>query len=83
MNSGENVSFDNLPSHFRLTRFQSRSLSTTRLSATPSNTFTARIHNVSSWLPARGGHTQPRIVDVPLAQAKEVCSNHFIDVIKV
>ncbi|KIK33194.1 hypothetical protein CY34DRAFT_18518 [Suillus luteus UH-Slu-Lm8-n1] len=45
----------------------SRSLPTTPSSPSP---FT-RIHNVSSWWPVRGGHTQPRIVDVPLAQAKE------------
>ncbi|KAG2754808.1 hypothetical protein P692DRAFT_201801423 [Suillus brevipes Sb2] len=55
MNSGEN----------------SRSLPTTRLSATPPTKFAARIPHPSSWWPVRGGHAQPRIADVPLAQAKE------------
>ncbi|KAG1731667.1 hypothetical protein EDD22DRAFT_390879 [Suillus occidentalis] len=45
-----------------------RQLPTTPSSPSP---FTPRIHNVSSLWPVRGGHTQPRIVDVPLAQAKE------------
>ncbi|KIK32012.1 hypothetical protein CY34DRAFT_19365, partial [Suillus luteus UH-Slu-Lm8-n1] len=55
MNSGEN----------------SRSLPTTRSSANPPTKFAARIPHPSSWWPVRGGHAQPRIVDVPLAQAKE------------
>ncbi|KAG2343544.1 tricorn protease domain 2-containing protein [Suillus weaverae] len=49
----------------------SRPSSTTRSSATPPTTFADPIHRLSSWWPVRGGHAQPRIVDVPLAQAKE------------
>ncbi|KIK33335.1 hypothetical protein CY34DRAFT_813694 [Suillus luteus UH-Slu-Lm8-n1] len=49
----------------------SRSLPTTRSSANPPTKFAARIPHPSSWWPVRGGHTQPRIADVPLAQAKE------------
>ncbi|KAG1735656.1 hypothetical protein EDD22DRAFT_959886 [Suillus occidentalis] len=43
------------------------------LPTTPSSpsSFTPRILNVSFWWPVCGGHTQPRIIDVPLAQAKE------------
>jgi hypothetical protein len=77
MNPGENVSFDYLPSHSRLTCFQSRSVSTTQVYATPSTPITARIHNVLSWRPVRGGHAKSRIVNVPLVQAKEVCSFAF------
>ncbi|KAG2337936.1 WD40 repeat-like protein [Suillus weaverae] len=51
----------------------SRPLSTTRSSPTPPTTFTDCIHHLSSWWPVRGGHAQPCIVDVPLAQAKEAC----------
>ncbi|KAG2745294.1 hypothetical protein P692DRAFT_20683391, partial [Suillus brevipes Sb2] len=46
----------------------SRQLPTTPSSPSP---FTPRIHNITSLWPVHGGHTQPRIVDVPLAQAKE------------
>ncbi|KIK31961.1 hypothetical protein CY34DRAFT_19407 [Suillus luteus UH-Slu-Lm8-n1] len=48
----------------------SRSLPITRSSAK----FAARIPHPSSWWSVRGGHAQPRIADVPLAQAKEVHS---------
>ncbi|KIK41808.1 hypothetical protein CY34DRAFT_805627 [Suillus luteus UH-Slu-Lm8-n1] len=40
-------------------------------STTPPTTFPSRIPHLSSWWPLRRGHAQPRIVDVPLAQAKE------------
>ncbi|KAG1728240.1 hypothetical protein EDD22DRAFT_1054187 [Suillus occidentalis] len=46
----------------------SRQLPTTPSSPSP---FTTRTHNVSSLWPVRRSHTQPRIADVPLAQAKE------------
>ncbi|KAG2739949.1 hypothetical protein P692DRAFT_20840906 [Suillus brevipes Sb2] len=46
----------------------SRQPATTPSSPSP---FTPRIRNVSSLWPVRGSHTQPHIVDVPLAQAKE------------
>ncbi|KAG1758583.1 hypothetical protein EDD22DRAFT_186147 [Suillus occidentalis] len=46
----------------------SRQLQITPPSPSP---FTPRIHNVSSLWPVRRSHPQPRIVDVPLAQAKE------------
>ncbi|KAG1764150.1 hypothetical protein EDD22DRAFT_884737, partial [Suillus occidentalis] len=42
-----------------------------RLSATKPTKFAPRIPHLSSWWPVRGGHAQPRIADVPLAQAKE------------
>ncbi|KAG1762992.1 hypothetical protein EV702DRAFT_1052004 [Suillus placidus] len=56
----------------------SRPLSTTRSSAAPPTTFADPIHHISSWWPVRGGHAQPRIVDVSLAQAKEARSIHFL-----
>ncbi|KAG1740256.1 hypothetical protein EDD22DRAFT_851845 [Suillus occidentalis] len=49
----------------------SRSLPTTRSSANPPTTLAARIPHPSSWWPGRGGHAQPRIVNVSHAQAKE------------
>ncbi|KAG2336712.1 hypothetical protein BDR05DRAFT_1005641 [Suillus weaverae] len=49
----------------------SQLLQTTRSSAAPPTTFAGRIHYLSSWWPVRGGHARPRIIDVPLAQAKE------------
>ncbi|KAG1827739.1 hypothetical protein DFJ58DRAFT_348365 [Suillus subalutaceus] len=69
INSGGNASFDRFPSH----SFQSRLLSTTTSSATgnPPTTFAARIHHLSFWRPIRGGHGQPSVVDIPLAQARE------------
>ncbi|KAG2737211.1 hypothetical protein P692DRAFT_20883828 [Suillus brevipes Sb2] len=45
-------------------------------SATPPSTFASRIPHPSYWWPVRGGHAQPRIVDVPLAQAKEARSRN-------
>ncbi|KAG2737871.1 hypothetical protein P692DRAFT_20883142 [Suillus brevipes Sb2] len=45
-------------------------------SATPPSTFASRIPHPSSWWPVRGGHAQPRIIDVPLAQAKEARSRN-------
>ncbi|KAG1780505.1 hypothetical protein EV702DRAFT_1193978 [Suillus placidus] len=56
----------------------SRPLSTTRSSAAPPTTFADPIHHLSSWWPVRGGHAQSPIVDVPLSQAKEICSIHFL-----
>jgi hypothetical protein len=73
MNRGENVSFDTVIT-FSTHILQSRQLPTTSSSPSP---FAASIRNISSLWPVRGGHTQPRIVDVPLAQAKEVCSIDF------
>ncbi|KAG1764121.1 hypothetical protein EDD22DRAFT_846030 [Suillus occidentalis] len=54
-----------------------------RLSATSPITFAARIPHPSSWWPVFGGHTQPRIADVPLAQAKEARFVHFLLLYKV
>jgi hypothetical protein len=70
MNSGKNVSSGYLLSHIQLTYF---SLSHDQ----SSNRLAARIHTLSSWWPVRGGRTQPRIVDVPLVQAKEEGSIYF------
>ncbi|KIK34939.1 hypothetical protein CY34DRAFT_17371 [Suillus luteus UH-Slu-Lm8-n1] len=56
----------------------SRSLPTTRSSAKLPTTLAAHIPHPSSWWPVREGHAQPRIVDVPLAQAKEARSIHFL-----
>ncbi|KIK48515.1 hypothetical protein CY34DRAFT_8123 [Suillus luteus UH-Slu-Lm8-n1] len=67
MNSGEN----------------SRSLPTTRLPATRPTPSAARIPHPSSWWPVCGGHAQPRIADVPLAQAKEARCVHFLVLFKV
>jgi hypothetical protein len=77
MNSGENVSFRLTAIAFSADVFQSGS------SATPPSTFASRIPHPSSWWPVRGGHAQPRIVDVPLAQAKEARSVHFLILFKV
>ncbi|KAG1821532.1 WD40-repeat-containing domain protein [Suillus subaureus] len=48
-----------------------RLLSTTRAPTILPTTFTALIHYLTSWWPVRGGHAQPSVVDIPLAQAQE------------
>ncbi|KAG0697287.1 hypothetical protein DFH29DRAFT_1003833 [Suillus ampliporus] len=74
MDPNENASPPCLNHIVNLHSFQSRSAAPTQSFATASK---ARLHYLSTWLPVRAGHVSLSIVDVPLAQGKEVCSVHF------